>query len=360
MAVPAEYAEFVDASSTPFVPIATQVAGRLREDLRFEAPASARLTAAAATASRIFQSWWGYRPVKISAPVGSAPRPADGVGVFYSRGVDTGATLVRSLTGGIPERVTHLLGGFDIEWAFPSPVQAQIWKGNEAVADELGLPLIRLESNAKELLRGLIGWPRSFGVAYVSPALMLAPMFKSIITGSTQPVVGSEPRGSRHDLDPLWSTEGTNVRQDAYELDRLGRVGVVATHPVVLRSLKVCWMARDAGNCGRCGKCLRTMTALAWHGVNTDDWPPFEGELTADAVRASETEPGAAAQLGWTSGLPATLADVRDAWVEKREETRRMDAEAAKEQRRADRRRAWRRRRRRTARKARRILARRS
>lgn len=354
MAVPSDYADSVDRSATPFVPIATQVAGHIGEDLRFEAPASPRLVAAATTASQLFGEWWGYRPVRIEAPVPSTLAEAGaGVGIFYSRGTDTGATLVRSLTGAIPERVTHLLSGFDIEWAFATEVQHQIWAGHEAVANELGLPLVRLESNAKELLRGLIGWPRAFGTAYISPALMLGPLLGQIVTGSTQPVIGAEPRGSRYDLDPLWSTEGTCVRQDAYELDRLRRIGIVATHPLILRSLKVCWMGREAGNCGRCGKCLRTMTALAWHRVDPEDWPTFDGVLTGEAVLATKTEPGAASQLAWTAGLPTELADVRDAWEVKRRQTAELDAAAAQERERAARRRA---RRRRLMRKVRRRL----
>lgn len=281
-----------------------------------------------------------------------------GVGIFFSRGVDTGATVVRSITGAIPERVTHLLGGFDIEWAFPTEVQQQIWAGNERLAAELGLPLIRLESNAKELLKGLIGWPRSFGVAYMSPALMLGPMLGRIITGSTQPVDGAEPRGSRYDLDPLWSTEGTCVRQDAYELDRLRRVGIVASHPAILSSLKVCWMGREAGNCGRCEKCLRTMTALAWHGVDPERWPPFDGQLSGAAILAADIVPGAASDLEWTVGLPPEMAGVRDAWAEVRVKTKHLDDAAASERERADKRRARRRLRRRTMRKLRRKLGR--
>jgi hypothetical protein len=351
--VPAEYADDLDPTANPFVPVAALVAARLKERLRVDAPVSPRIVAGAERATALFADWWGYRALRIRAP-----RPADagprgpGAGVLFSRGVDTCAAVVRSRTGEIPERVTHLLSGYDIEWVFSEAVQRDMWAGHERAAAAWGLPLVRLESNAKDLLRGLIGWPRCFGAAYIGAALALGPALGAIVTGATQPMAGAQPRGSRFDLDPLWSTESTLVRQDAIELSRAERIAIVASDEVALRSLKVCWASRGAGNCGRCSKCLRTMTALAVAGV-TNGRAPFDGELSVEAVRAAPVERSVGALRSIAASVPAKLDGLAVAWRDKAAEAERLARAHDRRRARAERRRRSRRLRRRLRRRAR-------
>lgn len=335
--MPRDLADQLDTSSNAFVPLATLLAARTGEDVRLEAPASARMVAGAGRAAAMFADWWQYRPPVIHAePTDSRPA-GRGVAVMFSRGVDTSATLIRSLRGEIPERVTHLVSGHAIEWCYSDAVAEAIWHDHQRAADELELPLLRMTSNARDLLKGTIGWPRSFGAAYIGAALGLGPMLANLVTGATQPKVGGDPRGSRWDLDPLWSTEGTEVRQDAAELDRAERVAIVATHPTSVRWLKVCWEGRSAGNCGRCIKCLRTMTALAGEGV-LEQAALFEEPLTPEAVRAapiSELTPPILPSL--PASVPAGMPELRAAWEDKVAEwddfVRRTARESARERR---------------------------
>jgi hypothetical protein len=339
----------VDGSANGVLPLAGLVAGRLGEDLAVEGTASPRLLEGCEAAAGIFADWWGYRVPAITceAPA-AAPWAGEGVGIFYTRGVDTSATLVRSLDGEIPERVTHLVSGEAIEWAFSDDVQREIWAGTERAARDLGLPLVRLRSNARELLRGLIGWPRAFGAAYVSPALLIGPAFGTLLTGATQPMVGSEPRGSRWDLDPLWSTEATVIRQDAAELSRAERVAILVRNETALRALKVCWEGREAGNCGRCIKCLRTMTALAILGRLDDGL--FDAPLSPAAVRSAPIANLTAKTVAaFTPAVPESMPELRAAWEDK-------IAQAERAERSAERRRLRRRRLRRLRRRVRRAL----
>lgn len=320
--VPADLADSLDRGANPFLPIATLVAARTGEDLTLDAPVSPRMLEGARKAGATFGEWWGYRVPVIEPEGGTAiARGGRAVALMYSRGVDTAATLVRSLNGEIPERVTHLLSGDGIEWCYSAEVEREIWLDHERAAAELGLPLVRLTSNARELLRGLIGWPRSFGAAYIGAALALGPMFAHIVTGATQPIEGGEPRGSRWDLDPLWSTETTEVRQDAAELDRAERVAIVATHETSVRWLKVCWEGRGAGNCGRCMKCLRTMTALAAAGV-LEQAKLFEAPLTPEAVRAAPLSDLMPPIPSIAESVPEGMPELRAAWEEKAVEWR--------------------------------------
>ena len=339
LGVPARHRADADESSNPLVPLATLLAARTGEDLVLEAPVSPTLLDGARRAGETFGEWWGYRVPGIAPDGGTEPARAtgSGVGVMFTRGVDSGATLIRSLRGEIPERVTHLLSGDGIEWAYSPEVERAIWADTERAAAELGLPLVRLTCNARKLLRGLIGWPRSFGAAYIGTALVLGPMLRDVVTGATQPLVDPEPRGSRFDLDPLWSTEGTRVRQDGAELNRAERTAIVASDATYLRWLKVCWEGRGAGNCGRCMKCLRTMTALASAGV-LDRTELFEAPLTPEAIRAVEPEKlGVALTPAFAASVPDDMPEIRAAWeakaVEDQARRRRRDREEQRKRR---------------------------
>jgi hypothetical protein len=323
LGVPEELALAADRSANPFVPLATLLAARTGEDVAFESPVSPRLLAGARQAAQMFGEWWGYRVPELRPAGGEMPAKAGtAVGFMFSRGVDSGASLIRSLRGEIPERVTHLLCGDGIEWTYSPEVDRAIWADHQRAAADLGLPLVRLTCNARELLRGLIGWPRSFGAAYIGTALALGPMLANVVTGATQPLVGAAPRGSRFDLDPLWSTEGTTVRQDGAELDRMQRTAIVASHETYVRWLKVCWQGRGPGNCGRCMKCLRTMTALAGAGV-LDQSQLFEAPLSAEAIRDAEPERlGVALSDAIPRAVPATMPEIRAAWESKVAEDR--------------------------------------
>lgn len=328
------YREWLDESGTPLAPVATALASAIGEDLRFEAPVSPRLVAGAEQASRKFAGWWDYRSIRIDAPE-AAPLPVgDGVGAMFSRGIDTSATLRRSLRGDIPQRATHLLSVYGAEWKFSPASHEAIWRGNEAAAAEYGLPLIRLTTNAPHLLRGRIGWPRSHGAAFASIALALGPRFGSVLFGSSQHPDYARGHGSRWDLDPLWSTESTTIHHDAAELGKVGRAALVATDPIALRHLKVCWAVDGSGNCGRCEKCLRTMTCLQMAGAleRTDR---FDAPLSAEAIRACQPTANSSSLVGeLVDHIPDELADLRGAWREKLAEVRASERAAKRAERR--------------------------
>jgi len=66
----------------------------------------------------------------------------------------------------------------------------------------------------------------------------------------------------------LWSTEGLEIVDDGGRFSRLEKTRRIAHHPLVRRSLRVCWEnPGGAYNCGRCRKCLMTMAALEALGV---------------------------------------------------------------------------------------------
>ncbi len=317
LGVSPEYGQWLDRTANPFVPVATALATAVGEDLRFEAPVCPRLGRGAEQASRKFAGWWGYRATRIDAPVLDRATTAGEVAALFSGGVDTSATVIRSLRGEIDERATHLLDVYGAEWKLSPDSHEAIWRENEAAAAAYGLPLLRLTTNAPQVLHGRISWPRSYGAAFASSALSLGPRFGTVLSGSSQLPEANRPHGTRPDLDPLWSTESTAIHPDAAELGKLGRVAIVASEPTALEHLTVCWVGDVPANCGRCEKCLRTMTCLAIAGAleRTDR---FEAPLTVEAIRACEPSRNS---LSLTEELidrmPHGHEDLRAAWEEK-------------------------------------------
>ncbi len=356
------YADWLDRSATPIAPVAAVLATAIGEDLHFEAPVDSKLLSGAARVSARFAGWWGYRRISIEAPAAEeVPRGPD-VGALFSGGVDTSATVIRSLRGDIPERVTHLLSMYGSEFKLSDATKDAIWRENAEAAAEYGLPLVRFTTNAPGVFRGRLGWPRAHGASFASVALLLGPRFETVLFGSSQRPEERRPHGSRMDLDYLWSTGSTAIRQDAAELGKLGRAAVVGTSPIAMKHLKVCWKEDIPTNCGRCEKCLRTMTCLEVAGVlhRTDR---FAGPLTIDAILACEptrNSPSLIREL--VQHLPSQHVGLRDAWTRKLAEADALALAHERELRRkasGRRLRRFRRRSRRRVRRARRRLVRR-
>jgi hypothetical protein len=317
LGVSPEYGEWLDRTATPFAPVATALATAVGEDLRFEAPVCPRLVRGAEEASRKFAGWWGYRPTRIDAPMPDGATTTGEVAALFSGGVDTSATLIRSMRGEISELATHLLGVYGAEWRRSPATQAAIWRENEAAAAAYGLPLVRLTTNAPQVVHGSISWPRSYGAAFAASALSLGPRFATVLFGSSQLPGSTRPHGTRPDLDYLWSTESTAIQSDAADLGKLGRVAVVATEPIALEHLTVCWVGDGGANCGRCEKCLRTMTCLAVADA-LDRTDRFEAPLSVEAIRACKPSRNSLSLIQeLVEHMPPGHEELRAAWEDK-------------------------------------------
>jgi hypothetical protein len=357
------YEAWLDASGNPFVPAATALATAVGEDLTIDAPVSPRLVRGAEQASRLYSDWWGYRPARVHpARTEIAAEPGTGTGLFFSNGVDSVTTLMRSQDGVIPERVTHLLSLQGLNPHLSRRSERRVWRGLAEAADEYGLPLVRLRTDLVGIVREQMGWTRAFGAALAGAALALGPLLGRVLFGATVDDAHPRPRGSHPDLDPLWGTERTGFRQDGTELEKIDRVLFIGTRPEAVRHLRVCWAADTPGNCGRCFKCLKTMTTFALG--ETEDWKrAFAAPLTAEAILAQDLKRGQVAKVQeqLVPRIRPRLPELAAAWeqraleVERRGPRRPLPKRLARELRRRRRRsgrrlrRTWRRTRRRAA-----------
>ena len=285
LGVPRQLLGWLDLTANPFVPIATVAAGWAGEDVLVEGPVSSRLLAGAAAAAAILAGWFDRPAPAVSGPEAAdatAP-PGPGRGLFFTRGVDSWATRLRP--GGEGAGATHLLVIDGIDRAHSAATRAQAWADHQRVADALAVPLVRLTTNARQLLDPLAEWEWTHGSVLAAFGLALGPLLGRVVIASSYRAEDHVRWGSHADLDPRWSTESTTFVHADDDLGRWEKTELVAADDLALGSLKVCWGVDTPRNCGRCAKCLRTMTTLdALDALERCD--RFEQPLTADAVRS--------------------------------------------------------------------------
>ncbi len=302
----------LDTSATPFVPVAAVVAAWAGVDLVIDAPVDATAVAGARhaiamlanfgrddgarapriIASEVIEGYPGPRDlVTVPAGSGAATNIGDsadngrGVGLFFTRGVDSTATLLTDAA-----EITHLIG---IDWADPpyhTPGTEAVFASTTAAAAERGLPLVRVTTNVRDLLNGGAGWRWGFGPALASFGLALAPMLGEVRISSAFGPGDPAPNSSQEMLDPLWSSSSVAVVHRALGA-RLHRTAIVAADPWAMRWLKVCWVRAGDGNCGECPKCLMTMTGLYLCGAGDMLAACFDAPLTVQAVVDGTVEP---------------------------------------------------------------------
>lgn len=231
--------------------------------LRIDGVVSSKLLDAVPTIQEIFCAW-SHDFQRIPIDTGVRPRPPAGsprgVGCFFSGGVDSFYSFLKHR-----EEITALIfvHGFDIKLA-RSALRERVSRVITEVAAELGKPLIEVETNLRDFSDRDALWGQDYyGSALASVALLLSPRLRTVYVPASHSYRDLLPRGSHPMLDPLWSTEATQIMHDGCEAGRVEKVARVATCDQAMKALRVCWENRDeAYNCGRCEKCLRTMVSL--------------------------------------------------------------------------------------------------
>lgn len=286
----------IASSADPFVPAALLLAMGSRCDLEIRAPVSQEILRAAAHVQEVEWAWHrDWRIAKVSAASsrddvrtvnGPGTPPAGAVGAFFSGGVDSFYTLQKHR-----QEITHLVfvSGFDIPLRRSALRQLVVRELRDA-ANEIGLPLIEVETNLRELSDGLaFSWEEQHGAALAAVAHFLAPGFRKIYVPSSYGLAFLFPYGSHPGLDPLWGSASLELPHDGIEATRFAKIGAISSWQVALRRLRVCWeLPEDHYNCCRCGKCLWTMAFLRAHGAlgNASSFP-----LPLDLRRLAEHPP---------------------------------------------------------------------
>jgi hypothetical protein len=255
-----------DQSYEPFVVAATPLAMRRGTPLSVPTGLSARLRRGVSSAQRILHSWYPeLQPIEIQAPLepSAAALPSNGGGVacFFTGGVDSFYSALRNL-----DRLDALIHvhGFDVPLADRARREVVITSVRRA-AEELGLPLIEVETDLRLTSNRYADWGRYHGAALASIALLASSRFREVLIPATYSYRVLLPWGSHALLDPLWSTEAVEVVYDG-AVSRPEKLRAIAGSEIAMRHLHVCFRHSLHGitdlNCGSCEKCMRTIAGL--------------------------------------------------------------------------------------------------
>lgn len=278
---------------------------RRREPLNVSA-ASPRLVEATGTLQDIYKAWdRTLTKVPVTAGRVTEGSRADGVGVFFSGGVDSFYTFAKHR-----DEITHIItcrfdpADTETAWREESLVAAQ------QVAAETDKTLIVVTSNLWDVAARWSDWgPMYHGAGLAGIAHALRHEFGKVYIAATHTYRDLFPWGSHPLLDPLWSTETLEIVHDGCEATRVEKVRAISEWPTAMRHLQVCIAPpteRGSYNCGRCTKCLRTTVNLAVVGARgrcatlpadvdlravERDWPDDENQrsFALENLAAAET-----------------------------------------------------------------------
>jgi hypothetical protein len=288
-----------DSDSSGWLAIALPLAMVLGEDLELDGVVSPRLMAATPRLQDIYTSWApGFSRAAIEADTGlpDQPAPERVRGCFFSRGVDS----MQSAASERPGLLVFCDGALP---KLTADVRAEEIRLAHAAAGAMELPLTVIESNIRWLTDPLVrNWEDVVGAGLSCLALSLSGGIDRMLLASGDTWTGLEPGGSNPLLDPLFSTELTEIEHGDMALDRSGKVAWLARHdPELVPYLKVCFAENRPDNCGRCGKCLVTMAGLLAAGV-LDQADGFPDRIDT-AVIEKKGIVGMEPRIAWTGAL---------------------------------------------------------
>jgi hypothetical protein len=281
------------------VPLLLQPAMSMGQPVRIPDGVSPRLLGSLDLIQAVFASW---NPRLKQVEVFAEPREPDApegpsVACLFSGGVDSFYTALKHR-----DEITHLVfvHGFDIDLTDSRRRGAAVSTVRE-VAERMGKQLVEVETDLRTFSDSYADWILYFGSAMASVALLLQRDFRRVFFAAgfahSDWAQYPPPAGSHPGLDPLWSTEATEIVHADADATRIEKIRYLADQPLAMDHLLVCYQGSgEPYNCGRCGKCLRTMTSLRLVG-GLERCRTLPDEIDLDAVAAMWDRSGSQPQF---------------------------------------------------------------
>lgn len=289
-----EYQQYLCSErADAFLLLVLHIAMKTGQDIVVEAPVSAKLLFNIEnTIQPLFvKAYKGVKHVGIHAEaVGRADWNTTAVGCCCSLGVDSFSSFLKHMDENVVDgyRITHLtlfncgqLGDTDLAGAEKN--LRETIANLKPFADEVGLPLVSVNSNVNELyLKYDVTLLQSFVLRTASCALALQKLFGKYVYSSSYSVsdflMSSEDESHMEAaFAPLLGSENLEFILSNPAMTRVEKTEYLSTYPITSRYLDVCWAAQWAygfvnnqtvfeekvnKNCGKCDKCLRTILTL--------------------------------------------------------------------------------------------------
>jgi len=278
--VPSSFAGEVRAEAFVIAGLMSAMAKGESLEVSPELRISRRLLGSLPTIQHILHAWIpALQIINVRANCGLPAPPRPDAACFFSGGVDSAYTYLKHA-----DEISHLIliHGLDMHHDDQDSFARALGRGSE-VADNLGKTIVPVRTNAREFCKASGLTMILFHGALLASVSVLLGFQRNYIPAS-QTYNDLEPWGSHPLLDPLWSTEACEIIYDGAEARRIDKVRVVAEHPDMLASLRVCPGHGAGGNCGQCDKCLLTMIALRLVRAQTSAFPKLDVRQTKNLL----------------------------------------------------------------------------
>ncbi len=237
-----------------------------------ELPVSPRLLQALPTIQSIFRCWNpDLHLVDIEARAAAPETQLESAICCFSGGVDSSYTLACH-----DDEISHLLvvQGFDT-WRSATDWEENV-RARSIFAKAAGKKLIAVDSNVREFIEARdIYWGLVIGSVLGGLGATLAP--RQFLVPSSWTYQDLHAYGSHPLVDPLWSTEATEVIHHGADKWRTQKIERIAASQLLLDQLQVCWKS-CSHNCGGCPKCVRTSLVLYLMGKSAKSLPPYTSD----------------------------------------------------------------------------------
>lgn len=201
---------------------------------------------------------------------------APGVATGFSCGIDSYCVLADHCYSDVPPgfKITHLLfNNVGSHGKGGERLFRERFSRIKPVADRLGLPIIRVNSNVDEFYGQGLNFEQTHTPRNASVPLLLqggigrymyasAVNYKEVFVGATYRMGYSDTISL-----PLISTEALDAFSVGSEYTRVEKTLRVAEIPESYSTLDVCIRGDKAGNCSTCWKCMRTLVTLDIAGL---------------------------------------------------------------------------------------------
>ena len=288
----------------------------------------------------IWSGWYAWaHQIGVTAPVEASPAPGSRSAMFFSGGLDSHFTLLRSLPCGsepVYPRVDRLITvwGFDVPLDRPDEF-AHVRTLTERTAERFGKAADIVATNIKSIpaIRERWGY-LSHGPTLAAVAHLFGDTLSDAYIASSHDYRRMMPWGSHALSDPLLSAGRTRITYDGAGWGRVAKARRVFSDPRMAPSVRVCWRERQAGNCSRCNDCLHTMATLDLLGLRdvavSFDWSQYSLEAVSRALfdwkgqLAPELRDYARAH--GSAAMQRAIESNRERWMDWRGRIERLDA----------------------------------
>ncbi|MBI2009886.1 MAG: hypothetical protein HYS86_01780 [Candidatus Chisholmbacteria bacterium] len=256
-----KFKDLISTDASPFLPASLLMAMKKNENLEIDGSISEKLSASLPKVMKMIDAWYfGFKPISVvPRSLNDGLNKTRNVGCFFSGGVDSFYTYLRN-----KKKVSHLIfvHGFDIKvnnLELYKKVERNILK----IAAAQKVELVRVRTNAREILDKYFDWDPVHPFALASVALFLHSGFREIYMSCGQTGHREKHSYMIPDMDVLWSTEGVNVVHFGCRADKIAKLRLLSKSRLAKENLRVCWVNRHGQyNCSECEKCFRNMLAL--------------------------------------------------------------------------------------------------